>query len=1034
MNAPSTTNKRTRLLSLLLLLGLVLAPAALVQATPPIAGNTVEFADSGQSLGSSDSFGTALGDLDGDGDLDALVTNNNQPNRVWINQGGAQAGTPGAFSDSGQTLGSSPSWDVGLGDLDGDGDLDAFIANGYNRQPNKVWINQGGAQAGTPGVFNDSGQTLGNSTSRGVMLGDLDSDGDLDAITANDYGEANKVWINQGGAQAGTPGVFSDSLQSLGNSKSQAAGLGDLDGDGDLDAFIANFGPDKVWLNDGNGSFSDSTQSLGNAKSHDVALGDVDKDGDLDAFAVGSTLWLNDGSGSFSDSGLNLISGFNYGVALGDLDGDGDLDAYVGNGSNLADRVWQNDGSGAFSNSGLSLGNFNSNDVALGDLDGDGDLDALAAVYGNAGNKVWRNDSVHRNAPFVDSGQSLGSSSSFAVALGDMDKDGDLDAFVTNEAQPNKVWLNDGSGTFTDSGQNLGSANSYDVALGDVDRDGDLDAFVANYLGQPNKVWLNDGSGTFSDSDQNLGSSNSFAAALGDVDGDGDLDAFVTNRSEPNKVWLNDGSGTLSDSGQNLGSSWSLDVALGDLDGDGDLDAFVANSGAPNKVWLNDGNGTFSDSGQNLGSSTSDGLALGDVDGDGDLDAFVVNENQSIKVWLNDGNGTFSDSGQSLGSSLSFDVALGDVDGDGDLDAFVANFINQPNKVWLNDGSGTFTDSGQNLGNSQSWGMALGDMDGDGDLDAFVANNGQANKVWRNEGGSAGFAVTDTAPAGIVDGYEDDLMKVVFAHNGIAADRTLELNKFELDLLGSDCSTALTSAEANAIIDNLRVRLDDGDDTFESDGSDTAVADVGSLSLTGGVQTVSFTNGDDNVQVTTAESKTYWISVLMTSDASSQSPNAFCLNIDPDADALVEGKTPDFSVSQQDTGLTSTGGIGAMPTAVELASFSAAPQGSAIRLDWETASELDNLGFNLYRSEPAEGERVQLNTALIPGQNPGSPAGAAYSFVDETAEPGVIYTYWLEVVDTHGGAMLHGPVQATVPSSPYRYYLPLVCQGGCIDL
>jgi hypothetical protein len=77
---------------------------------------------------------------------------------------------------------------------------------------------------------------------------------------------------------------------------------------------------------------------------------------------------------------------------------------------------------------------------------------------------------------------------------------------------------------------------------------------------------------------------------------------------------------------------------------------------------------------------------------------------------------------------------------------------------------------------------------------------------------------------------------------------------------------------------------------------------------------------------------------------------------------------------------------------------------------------------------------VQLNTALIPGQNPGSPAGAAYSFVDETAEPGVIYTYWLEVVDTHGGAMLHGPVQATVPSSPYRYYLPLVCQGGCIDL
>jgi hypothetical protein len=51
------------------------------------------------------------------------------------------------------------------------------------------------------------------------------------------------------------------------------------------------------------------------------------------------------------------------------------------------------------------------------------------------------------------------------------------------------VWKNDGTSMFSDSGQSLGSSLSTAVALGDVDGDGDLDAFVANYLGEPNRVW-----------------------------------------------------------------------------------------------------------------------------------------------------------------------------------------------------------------------------------------------------------------------------------------------------------------------------------------------------------------------------------------------------------------------------------------------------------------------------------------------------------------------------------------------------------------
>ncbi len=350
--------------------------------------------------------------------------------------------------------------------------------------------------------------------------------------------------------------------------------------------------------------------------------------------------------------------------------------------------------------------------------------------------------SAQATSEFTNSGQALGDSNSWSVALGDLDGDGDLDAMVANRSQPNTVWTNDngnfGNGTFTNSGQTLGNSASWSVALGDLDGDGDLDAMVAN-SNQPNTVWTNDGTGRFTNSGQTLGSSFSLSVALGDLDGDGDLDAVVANYDEPNTVWTNDGTGTFTNSGQTLGSSSSLSVALGDLDGDGDLDAMVANNGA-NTVWTNDGNGTFTNSEQVLGNSESWSVALGDLDGDGDLDAMVANNiyyggSQPNTVWTNDGNGTFTDSEQTLGDSRSYSVALGDLNGDGDLDAMVANY-NQPNTVWTNDGNGNFLNSGQQLGDGYSQSVALGDLDGDGDLDAMVANGisgvGPPNTVWVN--------------------------------------------------------------------------------------------------------------------------------------------------------------------------------------------------------------------------------------------------------------------------------------------------------------
>lgn len=345
--------------------------------------------------------------------------------------------------------------------------------------------------------------------------------------------------------------------------------------------------------------------------------------------------------------------------------------------------------------------------------------------------------------------QSTGSLSSFEVALGDLDNDTDLDAFIVNASalnssggQPNKVWLNT-NGTFADSGQSLSNEASTGVALGDLDNDGDLDAFVTNW-GQKNHVLRNgqggDPLGTFSlsaDNGHNLGNPNqSRAVALADLNGDGHLDAFVANEGSSNTIWLNDGDGTAHFSpGQVLpGSANSWDVALGDIDGDGDFDAFVVNHDQADEIWLNSGSGTFSLDQSLSGSNLSRAVALGDVDGDGDLDAvsaYGLGLGQPNKLWRNT-NGTFIDSGQSIGDANSWAVALGDVDADNDLDAVFGNL--DANKIWRNDGNGIFTDSGQNLGDSTTFGLILGDVDGSGALAIFTANTDNGpNKLWLNE-------------------------------------------------------------------------------------------------------------------------------------------------------------------------------------------------------------------------------------------------------------------------------------------------------------
>jgi hypothetical protein len=333
-------------------------------------------------------------------------------------------------------------YSVALGDLDGDGDLDVYLAY-VGSQPDAVWINDGN------GTFTNSGQALASGSSYSVALGDLDSDGDLDAFVANHFGQPNTVWTNDG------TGIFTDSGQELGDKNSTSVALGDLDGDGDIDAYVLNKlngNGNNVWINDGTGTFTLLDQLISLQYSDEtVALGDVDGDGDLDAAYSNGALWLNSGDAHFSsggsEDGLPQLAASS--VALGDLNGDGHLDIMFGDGPFAAGdgaSVWFNDGDGIFTDSGQALGgNRKPLQIALDDLDGDGDLDAVFAIgfYTSPTypNTVWINDGTGLFSPTTEV---LGNENSFSVALGDLDGDGDPDAVFAN-SDPSTVWINDAS-------------------------------------------------------------------------------------------------------------------------------------------------------------------------------------------------------------------------------------------------------------------------------------------------------------------------------------------------------------------------------------------------------------------------------------------------------------------------------------------------------------------------------------------------------------------------------------------------------------
>jgi uncharacterized repeat protein (TIGR01451 family) len=776
----------------------------------------------------------SLGDLDDDGDLDIIgaamqagqqVQDRN--NVVWLNDGAGHYEYHTNFGYAYFT-------DVILGDVDADGDLDAFSAAFGTMQPqdiaSKLWINDGAAN------FSESAQTFAGIFGGPAAMGDFDGDGDLDVTTTYFQQNSNifgaRIWWNDGHGQ------FTDSGQHLGAKSITSMSTGDLDGDGDLDLFFSIYDqqdatpdPEEVYLNKGQGQFNKIDTAFLPSFSQSATLGDIDGDGDLDAIVVGyydrdTDAYLNDGAGHFTLAADLIPSTELFGhVSLGDLDGDRDLDMILAGPT----PVWMNKDADADVTLSISDGNTV---VRVGDLvtyeltvsnAGPDEVDALPIVQTISDNLLdlsWTSVAANgataaangvgpvSDSPSLPAGSSVtyaitariessfaqSAATSASIALPGRYDDptrqdhivNDVNLFATDYEQggshfPNREVLFDAYGEFL--------AN-------DVDRDGDLDFLIAT--GNEFIVRRNEGALGFTEI---LREYDPYTAHLdvGDVDHDGDVDALLSNG-----LWYNDGNGNFTRS--SVVKFTASAVVFADLNGDGWLDAYVG--GRPTQgasIWLNDGTGELWEQSQRFDAQFIDSLEAGDMDSDGDLDLVAVfhpyQQNTYTALLVNDGTGVIQYA-NSISQDMQLDAEVGDLDGDGDLDIVSGTGSRM---IWLNDGRGNFAWNGQTFPSpSYSGQAAVADFDGDGDLDVYLGK-----RTFRNDG-TGNFELVrelvqdDRAFVQAVDFDRDGDADLLTAYNGISIFRNFD-GVSDLRVTVSETTAAVVPGEniqATLRIDN----------------------------------------------------------------------------------------------------------------------------------------------------------------------------------------------------------------------------------------
>ncbi|WP_462252558.1 FG-GAP-like repeat-containing protein [Ekhidna sp.] len=648
-------------------------------------------------------------------------------------------------------------------------------------------------------VFFEPKVTLGATLFSKVHTGDLDGDGDIDAVYVS-YLDSPIILTNNGGFSFDVSRLTTIPLEIVDNTI-----LADFDGDSDLDLFMQNgtYGSfsSQMWINDGSGNFAAQATTFPTVDLDDdgTFAVDVDGDGDLDIIAETSQdgPTYNDYVTLFENVGMNFpdSTGFKGSdpsyvssrlLSVMDVDGDTDEDiVYVSNITSFGNgiQVLENDGSGNFTDSNTAFSptySFNDRAYSL-DFDNDGDLELvgfLSAPYlavrplendGSILSDASTNFSENPNVQLSPSGNgddvfttsvdtdnfddfvAVSEDSTFVLISNgtggfteqakfpgksqpaDLDGDGDADLFYFDGNVA--IRDNQGGGTFDQGADILTVSATYDQQLVDIDGDGDLDLMqVGDQIG---RSWINDGLGNFTVNQEFPGGG--YQMAFGNLDGDGDIDMVVALESDGGYpgflIYTNDGTGTFSYN-SNLGLGYEAkQVEIADMDEDGDLDIVARLNGVSNKyirIYDNQGSLTFSmTSSYNIEANK---MALGNLDSDTDMDVVLAREENGVESLTN--NNGMLELGQSFVTSGSIsDVDVADLDGDGDIDVFASNaaeYVTTESYVIIND-MGVFT-GGSNVETGSNYGSFLADIDQDGDVDLVSGGYISYPKLWLNDG------------------------------------------------------------------------------------------------------------------------------------------------------------------------------------------------------------------------------------------------------------------------------------------------------------
>ncbi len=378
----------------------------------------------------------------------------------------------------------------------------------------------------------------------------------------------------------------------------------DYDNDGDLDLYLVNSAaPSMFYRNNGDGTFTDGTTPTGVSNQgrygHGVACGDYDNDGYVDIYVTNfgaNRLYHNNGNGTFTDVTTESGTGdprWSSSATFFDYDSDGYLDLYVVNYLNYKlDASYP----ACFENPG-----FRATEKARGYCHPKHFEGAPDRLYRNNGDGTFTD--VTKAANIRDPG-GMFHGKGLGVVAADFDADGNPDLYVANDDTPNYLFYNKGDGTFAEIAILTGCAYSADgvaqagmgVDAGDYNSDGFLDLFVTNFSYETNTLYRNNGDGTFSDVSYKarLGEESYLSLGFGtgffDADNDGHLDIFVANGhifpnverttdvlsyKQPNQFFWNQGDGTFTEVPFDGHPAVSRGTLFGDYDNDGDTDLLI---------------------------------------------------------------------------------------------------------------------------------------------------------------------------------------------------------------------------------------------------------------------------------------------------------------------------------------------------------------------------------------------------------------------------------------------------------------------------